>query len=57
MSGFGAVVQAKGVFARLAAEGEEVELMAVGVLAVCANGIDVLVHCDIALEFGGRSGG
>lgn len=57
VSGFGAMVHAKGVFARLAAEGEKVELMAVGVLAVCANGIDVIVHCGKTLEFGRRSGG
>lgn len=57
MSGFGAVVHAIGVFARLAAEREEVELMAVGVLAVCADGLDVSVHCGKALEFGRGSGG
>ena len=34
---FGAVIEAEGGFARVAAEGEEVELMAVGELAVGAD--------------------
>lgn len=42
--GFGAVVEAEGVAAGFAAEGEEVELVAVGVFAVVAYGFDVFVH-------------
>lgn len=44
MGGFGAVVEAVGAFAGFAAEREEVELVTVGVLAVGADGFDVLVH-------------
>lgn len=44
MSGFGAVVEAVGTFAGFAAEREEIELVAVGVLAVGADGFDVFVH-------------
>jgi hypothetical protein len=38
---FGAVVEAKGGVAGVAAEGEEIELVAVGVLAVGADGFEV----------------
>ena len=52
---FGAVVEAEGVAAGVAAEGEEVELVAVGELAVNADGFEVVV-----VHFGeglfGRSG-
>lgn len=44
VGGFGAVVEAVGCFAGFAAEGEEVELVAVGVLAVGADGFDFFVH-------------
>lgn len=44
VGGFGAVVEAVGTFAGFAAEREEVQLVAVGVLAVGADGFDVLVH-------------
>jgi hypothetical protein len=40
---FGAVVEAEGVVAGVAAEGEEVELVAIGELAVSANGFEVVV--------------
>jgi hypothetical protein len=43
VGGFGAVVEAEGVVAGVAAEGEEVELVAVGELAVRANGFEVVV--------------
>lgn len=44
VGGFGAVVEAEGVLAGFAAEGEEVELVAVGVLAVGTYGFKVFVH-------------
>ena len=44
VGGFGAVIEAVGSFAGFAAEGEEVELVAVGVLTVGADGFDVYVH-------------
>lgn len=40
----GAVIEAEGVAARLAAEGQEIELVAVGKLAVRADVFDVFVH-------------
>ena len=45
VGGFGAVVEAVGVVAGVAAEGEEVQLVAVGKVAVVADGIKVgIVH-------------
>lgn len=38
------MIQAESVMTGLATKREEVELMAVGKLAVFANGFDVLVH-------------
>lgn len=43
VSRFGAVVEAEGVVAGVAAEGEEVKLVAVGELAVSADGFEVVV--------------
>ena len=54
--GFGAVVEAVGSFAGFAAKGEEVELVAVGVLAVGAYGFDFFVHGGEGLGVG-RGGG
>jgi hypothetical protein len=46
MGGFGAVLEAEGVVAGVAAEGEKVELVAVRELAVGADGLEVVVaHC------------
>lgn len=64
VGGLGAVVEAVGSVAGLAAEGEEVELVAVGVLAVGADGFDFFVHggeglgvgCGGGLGGGGRHG-
>ena len=45
MSSLGAVIEAEGAIAGFAAEREEVELVAVGVLAVCAEeGCIFFVH-------------
>ena len=44
MGRFGAVVEAEGVVAGVAAEGEEVKLVAVGELAVSADGFEVVVR-------------
>lgn len=44
MTGFGAVIEAECSFAGFAAEGEKVEDVAVGVLAVGAYGVKVFVH-------------
>ena len=57
MAGFGAVVEAECSFAGLAAEGEEVEDVAVGVLAVGAYGVEVFVHGCEGLGVGGGWGG
>lgn len=46
---FSAVVEAIGAFARFASEREKIKLVAVGVLAVGADGFDVFVHRGIAL--------
>lgn len=54
--GFGAVVEAEGVFAGFTAEGEEVELVAVGVLAVGAYSVEVFVHSGEGLRVRGRGG-
>lgn len=62
---FGPVVEAVGLFAGFAAEREEVELVAVGVVAVGTDGVKVLGlrkgHGGIRLGFwwwnGGRRGG
>ena len=43
MRRFGAVVEAEGVAAGVAAEGQEVELVAVRELAVSADGFEVVV--------------
>jgi len=40
---FGAVVEAEGMVAGVATEGEEVKLVAVGKLAVSADGFEVVV--------------
>lgn len=56
MRGFGAVVEAEGVFAGFTAEGEEVELVAVGVLAVGAYSVEVFVHSGEGLRVRGRGG-
>lgn len=50
MRGLSAVVEAKGLFARLAEEREEVELVAVFKLAVLADegGVISVVHFDVA---------
>ena len=53
MAGFGAVVEAECSFAGLATEREEVEDVAVGVLAVGAYGIEVFVHGCEGLGVGG----
>ena len=53
MAGFGAVVEAECSFAGFAAEGEEVEDVAVGVLAVGAYGVEVFVHGCEGLGVGG----
>ena len=57
MAGFGAVVEAECFFAGFAAEGEEVEDVAVGVLAVGAYGVEVFVHGCEGLGVGGWGGG
>lgn len=58
VTGFGAVVEAECSFAGFAAEGEEVEDVAVGVLAVRADGVEVFVHGCEGLGVGrGRGGG
>ena len=60
MGAFGAVVEAVGVFAGFAAEGEEVELVAVGVVAMGADGVEVFVgfvHDGEGLGFGWASRG
>ena len=59
MPGFGAVVEAECPFAGFAAEGEEVEDVAVGVLAVGADGVEVFVHgCEgLGVGWGGGGGG
>ena len=44
MGGFGSVIEAVGAAARFTAEGEEVQDVAIGVLAVGAYGFDVFVH-------------
>jgi hypothetical protein len=44
MCGLGSVVEAEGMVAGVAAEGEEIQLMAVSKLAVPAYGFDVAVH-------------
>ena len=50
------MVQTVGPFAGFAAEGEEVELVAVGVLAVGADGFDFFVHGGEGLGLGGGLG-
>ena len=60
MPGFGAVVEAECSFAGFASEGEEVEDVAVRVLAVGAYGVEVFVHGCEGLGVGGgldRGGG
>ena len=41
---FGSVIETVCSFAGFAAEGEEIELIAVGVLAVRTDGVEVFVH-------------
>ena len=52
MSCFGAVVEAVGAFARFAAEGKEIELVAVGVLTVATDRFKVFVHGGEGLGLG-----
>lgn len=53
MSGLAAVVETVGVVARVASEGEEVELVTVGEFAVRADGFDVFVHGCVGWLRGG----
>ncbi len=57
MAGFGAVVEAECSLAGFASEWEEVEDVAVGVLAVGAYGVEVFVHGCEGLGVGGGWGG
>ena len=57
MAGFGAVVKAECSFAGFTSEGEKVEDVAVGVLAVGAYGVEVFVHGCEGLGVGGGLGG
>ena len=57
MARFGAVVETECSFTGFASEGEEVEDIAVGVLAVGAYGVEVFVHCSEGLGVGGGRGG
>ncbi len=54
--GLGAMFETVGAFAGFAAEGEEVELVAVGVLAMGADGFEIFfsIHCCEGLRVGGR---
>lgn len=52
VSCFGAVVETVGTFTGFAAEGEEIELVAVGVLAVGSNRFEVFVHASKCLGVG-----
>ena len=56
MSCFGAVVEAVCAFAGFAAEGEEIELVAVGVLTVGTDRFEVFVHGGEGLGLGRRGG-
>lgn len=51
------MVQTVGAAAGLAAKGQKVELVAIGVLAVGADGFKVLVHGGVAGGFGRRRAG
>lgn len=53
MSCFSAVVETVGSFTGFAAKREEVELVAVGVLAVGTDGFEVFVHAGEGLGMGG----
>lgn len=55
MACFGAVIKAEGATARFAAERKEVELVAVGVLAVGADerGVFFVHACEARFAFGG----
>jgi len=44
MCGLGAMVETESMVAGVAAEGEEIQLVAVSKLAVLADGFDVSVH-------------
>jgi hypothetical protein len=44
MCGLGAMVETEGMVTGVAAEGEEIQLMAVSELAVLAYGFDVSIH-------------
>ena len=52
VSCFSAVVEAVGTFTGFAAEREEIELVAVGVLAVCTDRFEVFVHAGEGLGIG-----
>lgn len=52
MSCLGAVVEAVGTFTRFAAEGEEIELVTVGVLTVGTDRFEVFVHGGEGLGLG-----
>ena len=58
MSCFGAMVEAISAFARFAPEGKEVKLIAISVLAMGADRLEVFVHAREGLGFwrcwGGR---
>lgn len=49
MGGLGAVLETEGAFAGVAFEGEEVELVAVFVFAVAADGFEVVLWLDLCL--------
>lgn len=57
MRRFGAVVQTVGATAGLAAKGQKVELVAVSILAMGADGFNVIVHGGVAEGFGRRGAG
>ena len=52
VSCFGAVIEAVGAFAGFTAEGEEIKLVAIGVLTVGTDGFEVFVHGGKGLGFG-----
>lgn len=54
MACFGAVIETVGSFAGFASEGQEVELVAEGVLTVGTDAVEVFVHCGECLGFGRR---
>lgn len=52
MGRFGAVVKAVGTFAGFATKGEEIKLVAVGVLTVSTNRFEIFVHRCEGLRLG-----